>query len=368
MNILFLTNHLNIGGITSYVFSLAKGLKVEGHNVYVASSDGDSLTRFTEQGIIYIPIPIRTKSEINFFKLGISFFKLLAHIKEKEVDIIHSNTRVTQVLGCLLERYTHKPHITTCHGFFKARFFRRLFPCWGSKVIAISESVREHLIRDFLVNPENIRLVYNGIDLERLKLRDSKNREEVKLRFGLGNGPVVGIVARLSDVKGHVFLIQAMKLVLAKIPDAQLLIVGEGRMEKKLARLTQELKIEKNVFFIPKVHNIQDTLYVMDLFVMPSLIEGLGLGLMEAMAWGKAVIGSEVGGLKNLIRHDYNGLLVRPADAEQLCSSIIELLEDPVKASILGNNARLFITENFSLEKMVSETEKVYAECLNAKS
>jgi glycosyltransferase involved in cell wall biosynthesis len=103
----------------------------------------------------------------------------------------------------------------------------------------------------------------------------------------------------------------------------------------------------------------------MDLFVMPSIKEGLGLGLMEAMSWGKAVIGSEVGGIKNLIRHGYNGLLVRPADAEELSCAIIELLQDPVKASILGNNARLFITENFSLEKMVSGTERVYRECLS---
>lgn len=367
MNILFLTNHLNVGGITSYVFSLAKGLKNKGHNVYVASSGGDSLTRFTEQGIIYIPIPIRTKAEINIFKLGVSLFKLMAHIKQKDIDIIHSNTRVTQVLGCLLERCTHKTHITTCHGFFKRRFFRRIFACWGNRVIAISESVREHLIRDFCVSPENIKLVYNGIDLENLKLRYSKNRDEVKRDFGLGNGSVVGIVARLSDVKGHIFLIQAMKLVLDKIPDVQLLIVGEGRMKNKLERLTERLKIEKNVFFTPKVNNIQDALYVMDLFVMPSLKEGLGLGLMEAMAWGKAVIGSEVGGIKNLIRHGYNGLLVRAADAEQLSLSIIELLQNPAKSSILGNNARLFITENFSLEKMVSGTERVYRECLNIK-
>jgi glycosyltransferase involved in cell wall biosynthesis len=364
MNILFLTTHLNVGGITTYVFSLAKGLKSKGHNVYVASSGGDSLTRFTEQGIIYIPIPIRTKAEINIFKLGFSFFKLIPQIKQKGIDIIHSHTRVTQVLGCLLARFTHKTHITTCHGFFRRRFFRRVFACWGNRVIAISASVREHLIRDFCLSSENIRLVYNGIDLENLKLRYAKNRDEVKRDFGLSNGSVVGIVARLSEVKGHIFLIQAMKLVLDKVGDVGLLIVGEGRMKNKLEKLTKELNIEKNVFFIPKVNRIQDALYVMDLFVMPSLKEGLGLGLMEAMAWGKAVIGSEVGGIKNLIRHGYNGFLVRPADAEALASAIIELLRDPVKASILGNNARLFIRENFSLEKMVCETERVYRECL----
>ena len=367
MNILFLTNHLNVGGITSYTLSLAKGLKNNGHKVYIASSGGDSLTRFTEQGIVYIPIPIRTKSEINFFKIGLSFLKLLGQIKEKDIQVIHSNSRVTQVLGFFLQRFSHRPHITTWHGFFKKRLSRKLFPFWPDRIIAISESVRDHLIAEFCAPKEAVRLVYNGIDLERLKLQNFKNRDEVKKSFALGAGPVIGIIARLSQVKGHVFLIQAMKSVLDKIPAAQLLIVGEGRIKTKLTRLSAELEIEKNVFFIPKVYNLAEALYIMDIFVMPSLAEGLGLGLMEAMAWGRPVIGSDVGGIKNLIRNGDNGLLVRPTDARGLSAAIIELLEDPVKASTLGNNARVFITENFSLEKMVSETEGVYQECLDLK-
>jgi glycosyltransferase involved in cell wall biosynthesis len=367
MNILFITNHLNVGGITSYTLSLARGLKNKGHKVYVASSGGDSLTRFTEQGIVYIPIPIRTKSEINLFKIGLSFLKLLGQIREKDIQVIHSNSRVTQVLGSILARFSRRSHITTWHGFFRKRFGRQLFPFWPDRIIAISESVRDHLMTEFCAPQEAVRLVYNGIDLERLKLSSFKNREEAKKDFGLGAGPVVGIVARLSDVKGHLFLIQAMKSVLDKIPDAQLFIVGEGKMKKRLVNLSEELKIEKSVFFIPKAYNIAEVFYITDVFVMPSLKEGLGLGLMEAMAWGRPVIGSDVGGIKNLIRNGDNGLLVRPTDVRGLSAAIIELLEDPVKASTLGNNARVFITENFSLEKMVCQTEGVYQECLDAK-
>jgi glycosyltransferase involved in cell wall biosynthesis len=368
MNVLFLTNHLNVGGITSYVLSLARGLKAKGHNVYVASSGGDTITRFTEEGIIYIHIPIRTKSEMNIFKIGLSSLELVPQIRQKDIHIIHSNSRVTQVLGFILGRYTGKPHVTTWHGFFNKKLSRKLLPFWPKRIIAISESVKEHLLKDFCAPGEDIRLVYNGIDLEKLKLRNFKNREELKQSFGLSTGPVVGIIARLSDVKGHVFLIEAMKLVLAKIPQAQLLIIGQGRMAKKLIRLTKDLNIEKRVFFIPKIYNIPEALYIIDVFVMPSLKEGLGLGLMEAMAWGRAVIGSDVGGIKNLIQNEHNGLLVRPADIEGLSVAILELLQDPTKALTLGNNARVFISQNFPLEKMVSETERVYLECLNEKN
>ena len=114
MNILYLTNHINTGGITSYVLYLAEGLKKRGHNVYIGSSGGQQISRFIEEGITYIPIPIKTKSEISP-KVLISLFRLIPHIIEKDIDIIHSNTRVTQVLACLIYRYSRKPYISTCH-------------------------------------------------------------------------------------------------------------------------------------------------------------------------------------------------------------------------------------------------------------
>ncbi|MFH0827587.1 MAG: glycosyltransferase family 4 protein [Candidatus Omnitrophota bacterium] len=367
MNILFLANHLNIGGITSYIFSLARGLKRKGHNVYVASSGGDCLTRFTQEGIIFIPVPLKTKSEINIFKIGISFFKLLKEIREKQVQIVHTNSRVTQVLGDFLKRKTGVSHVTTWHGFFEPRWSRKKFPCWADKVIAISEQVKEHLLNEFNARPENIRLIHNGIDLDKVKLKEPLGRREVKNKLGLQEGPVIGIIARLSDVKGHVYLIRAMKNILKDFPDAQLLIVGEGRMEKELVSLVEELKIKSNVFFIPRHQNIAELLYIMDIFVMPSLKEGLGLGLMEAMAGAKAVVGSAVGGIKTLIRDKENGLLVAPQDANGLASAIRELLNDPARAAVMGNNARIFITRKFSLDEMLDKTEEVYKECLSEK-
>jgi len=366
MNILYLSNHLNVGGITSYILSLAKGLKSRGHNVFVASSSGDCLSKFIQGGISYIPIPIKTKSEIDL-KVLFSFFKLLKYIKEKNIDIIHVNTRVTQVLGCLFHRATGKPYISTCHGFFKPKFSRWLFPCWGKRVIAISQQVSEHLRDDFKVDEAKIRLVHNGIDLNRFSIQNSNTKLATKEKFGLNNAKVVGIIARLSEVKGHIYLIEAMKKVLVKIPDAQLLIIGEGKEKKKLLDLIKRLDIEKNVFFVPSANDTIQAFLVMDVFVMPSLKEGLGLSLMEAMAYGLAVVGSNIGGIKTLIQNGENGLLVEPADSNALSRAILELLQDNFKAKALGEKARIFIHKNFSLEEMILKTEKVYLECLNAK-
>ncbi|MCX5703871.1 MAG: glycosyltransferase family 4 protein, partial [Candidatus Omnitrophica bacterium] len=205
------------------------------------------------------------------------------------------------------------------------------------------------------------------IDIHKRNTQYALRNTEVKKKLGLGDGPVVGIVARLSDVKGHIYLIQAMKLVLENVPDAQLLIVGDGNLRRELVNLTARLEMEENVFFKPSVLDTQEVLSIMDVFVMPSLKEGLGLALMEAMARGLAVIGSDIGGIRSLIKDGANGLLVRPADVAGLTSAILELLRNPDRANSFGEAAQKFINENFSQEKMIRETEEVYLECVAAK-
>ncbi|MFA5095870.1 MAG: glycosyltransferase family 4 protein [Candidatus Omnitrophota bacterium] len=367
MKILFITNHLNTGGITSYVLTLAVGLKRRGHDVYIASSGGELAFRLQEEGIAYIPIPIRTKKEINP-KIIFCGFKLSAIIKREKIGIVHSHSRTTQLLGCFLQELTGVRHIFTCHGFFKRRLLRRLFPCWGDKVIAISEQVKEHLVRDFKLDEKRIAVVHNGIDIDRFGSRKAEDRRQIRQKLGLGEGPVIGIIARLSDVKGHKYLIEAMQPVLESYPSARLLVVGTGKMQGELERLSASLGIAKSVFFIPEVRDTPGALAALDIFVMPSLQEGLGLALMEAMAGGLAVIGSNVGGIRTLIRHGYNGLLVEPADSNALARAVILLLNDPAKRQELGREAQSFIRENFSQDKMVLETEKEYLSCLDAKN
>jgi len=363
MNILYLTNHLDVGGITSYVFTLAKGMKRRGHNIYIASSGGELLPEFTKENIIYVPLTIKTKSELSP-KILISVYELYHTLKRYRIDIIHSNSRTTQVLAELLAKYKDFLHVATCHGFFKRRITRRLFSTWGRRVIAVSQPVKEHLIKDFGVNAKNITLIYNGIDIERFKDRDIEFKTEMKKSLGLADEPVIGIVGRLSDIKGHSFLIEAMKRVVEKIPRARLVIVGEGKMQKKLVALCRRLGIEKNILFIPSVREIGDILSIMDVFAMPSLKEGLGLALMEAMACGLAVIGSDVGGIKDLVRNGVNGMLVEPADSCGLACAILELLEDKGKRKSLGQQAQILIGQNFSQEKMIIETERAYTEFL----
>lgn len=365
MNILYLTNHLNVGGITSYVFSLAKGMKERGHNIYIASSGGELLQKFKQEGIIFVHLPIKTKSELSP-KILISMYKLSHILKRYRIEIIHSNSRTTQVLAEVLAKYKDFLHVATCHGFFKRRISRRIFGTWGKRVIAVSQPVKEHLMKDFGVPEANIALIYNGIEASRFRNQDANIKNRMKKSLGLTEGPVIGILGRLSDVKGHIYLIKAMQKVLEKVPQTRLVIIGEGKMKKKLVSLSRRLGVEKSILFIPSVKETADIFSIMDVFAMPSLKEGLGLALMEAMAAGLAVVGSNVGGIKDLVRHGVNGLLVKPADACGLACAISQLLEDAGKRSLLGQEAQAFISNNFSQAKMIAETEKVYAEYLKS--
>ena len=169
---------------------------------------------------------------------------------------------------------------------------------------------------------------------------------------------------RLCDVKGHIYLIKAMKIVLDKFPSAKLLVVGEGRMYNVLVNLVRNMNIEKSVEFIMRTEDTRVELAMMDIFVMSSLEEGLGLALMEAMVSGKAVVGTDVGGIKSLIKNNVNGLLVKPADSESLAAAIMQLINDPEKAKVYAREATKFIYGNFSLDKMCDGTEGAYLECV----
>jgi glycosyltransferase involved in cell wall biosynthesis len=220
------------------------------------------------------------------------------------------------------------------------------------------------LVNDFGLAAKGIALINNGIDTDSFTGKPFRPAESIRGELKLKPGEVVGIIARLSDVKGHKFLIEAMKIVLEKHPQAQLVIIGEGKMQDELTVLVSKLGIQKSVIFIPKFYNTREVLSVMDVFVMPSLQEGLGLALMEAMACGLAVVGSNVGGIKTLIENGSRGLLVESANALDLAEAICRLLVDSRLRVELGAKAQEFIRKNFSQSVMVAETEKEYLECV----
>lgn len=364
MNILLLTTHLEIGGIPVYVVSLAKALEERGHSVLVASSGGALAQQLIDAGVEHIKVDIKTKSELSP-KVLFAYKFLAKRLKDKEIDIIHSHTRVSNVLAWRLSRKMKMPFITTCHGFFRPHFGRRLFGCWGERVIAISDAVRGHLIKDFKVQPDRVRLVYNGVDVSRYNDRiNGAEKERIKANYGIKDNPVVGTISRLSSVKGHKYLLYALKELLRVYPGLQLLIIGEGPEESNIRGLIERLGLNENVILYRSVMDTREPLSVMDIFALPSIQEGLGLAAVEAMAYGVPVVASRVGGIGALVEDGINGILVSPSSPDELKDAILKILNNKDVAARLAAAAAARVREKFNIDNMVSGILDVYEEVM----
>ncbi|MBU4376335.1 MAG: lipopolysaccharide heptosyltransferase II [Candidatus Omnitrophica bacterium] len=368
MRILHLTTHINIGGIGVYVANLAKAMKARNHVIFVASSGGDLEGELSKSGINHFHLDIKTKSELSP-KIIKTFFAVKDIVKRENIELIHAHTRVTAVVAALTSRATGVPYITTCHGYFKTRLGRILYGAWGVKVIAISEAVKQHLMDDFKLPEDRVELIYTGIDTEYFR-RDIADADKIKEKKELGfqaQGPVIGTIGRLSPVKGQEVLLKAASRVSDSVPSLKVLMVGDGPDEKRLRKIADTLGIGDNVVFSKSAKDTKKPLSVMDIFILPSVKEGLGLSLLEAMASAKPCIASRVGGIENVIKDKKNGILFNVGDAEDLARKIVDLLNDKKTMSALGEKAREEVLRDFTLDKMADKVENLYKKVINPK-
>jgi glycosyltransferase involved in cell wall biosynthesis len=219
-------------------------------------------------------------------------------------------------------------------------------------VIAVSDSVREDLRRRFGLSGELVRVIASGV--ETAPLPDLPSPLEP------GRIPVIGTAGRLEALKGFPWFLGAARQVLDVRSDVEFLVAGAGPEEANLRRVARELAIADKVTFVPYVLNFTDSLAATDIFVLPSLQQGLGTIMLEAMALGRPVIATGVGGIASVIRHGETGLIVPPQSSGALARRILELLEQPTRARALGTLARELVCEKYSLETMVDKTLQVY--------
>jgi glycosyltransferase involved in cell wall biosynthesis len=366
MNILLLTNHLNTGGITEYLYQLCRQLHgKDGLNMWIASRGGEREKDFSDLGVRCIYLPLSTKSEASP-KVWWSFFKLWFWLGRARIDVMHANTRVTQVLADLLSRTTRLPVVTTCHGYFKPRLSRRFWPCWGRKVIAISDPVLRHLVADLGVSRDRVVLIYNGVDLERFRVRTGDEMTQAKKRMGCDPGKkLIGHIGRLSIVKGQKYFVLAAAQLRRQRDDLQFLLIGGGPEAAGLAALIKEQGLEDVFIVKPGVADTSEALAAMDVFVMPSLQEGFGLSVLEAQARGVPVVASGVGGLFTLVEDRKTGLVSSPMDAVGIARAVKALLEDIILRATVVDQARRQAAEKFSIRRMALETRVVYGELLS---
>lgn len=359
MKVLQVATHMNIGGIANYIYTLSRALKRCGVETVVASSGGSLEDELRRQHIPHRYLDIMTKSEISP-KVVKSIFSLRRIVREEKIDIIHAHTRVSQTAAFFTSRLARIPYVTTCHGFFKKRL-RKIFDTWGYRVVAISDAVKEHLSRDLGVREERIELLYSGVDADRFtKDYSGDEAQTVKRSIGLRCGPVVGTIGRLSSVKGQRFLIEAMARVIRERKDVQCLVIGDGKEKETLEGLAKSMGISDSVRFISSVVDTERYLAIMDVFVFPSIKEGLGIALLEALASGRACVASRIGGIEDIIKHNFNGILVDVGDSEAIADSVKMLLDDAGLRGRMGERGRSLVREAFTIDSMADKMVKLY--------
>jgi glycosyltransferase involved in cell wall biosynthesis len=367
MRILHLSSHLNVGGVTSYLLGLSAALRQRGHDVAVASGGGSLEEELAALGVGRWRVPLATSAEFSP-QVFAAARRLAARLRREPVDVLHAHTRVGQVVADRLSRRLGVPYVATWHGFFRPNLGRRLWPCTGTVTIAISEPVRQHLVRDLGVAAARIRLIPNGIDpapFERPPERAAQQRLRERLRIPAG-ARIVGTVARLVPSKGVDQLIRSLPAIRRSVPEAHLVLVGEGEHRPHLERLIGELGVSEAVHFAGWLPQTHVALSLMEVFVfLPADREGFGLSLLEAMASGRPIVAvNRGGGAPWLLKESGVTALVEPGDADALAAAVAGWLRDGEAACRLGGRARAVVKERFSLERMADQVEAVYHELI----
>ena len=370
MNVLHLTSHLHVGGVSRSVLSVSRELRARGHRVVVASGGGSWEAQAAAAGIEHWTLPLHTSVEFSP-QVFAATRRVLARLRAQPVNVLHAHTRVGQVVAARVSRALRIPYVTTWHGFFRPNLGRRLWPCTGDLTIAISEPVRDHLRQVFGVPAERIRLIPHGIDPAPFEApADPVAQASLRDRLRLTrHEPVIGTVARLVASKGVEQLIRSLPAIRAVVPQAQLLIVGDGGARASLERLAAELGLAEAVRFAGALPDTPVALSLMDLFVfLPADEEGFGLSLLEAMAGGRPIVAIRRGGGASWVLEQSGvGLLVEPGDLQALANAVIRGLQDGEWACRAAGQARGVVRERYTLTRMVDQLEAVYQEATSNK-
>jgi glycosyltransferase involved in cell wall biosynthesis len=326
-------------------------LHQRGHKIHLVCFPGTSLEAKAKNLDVFVyPIAIRSEAGL------ISFLRLISVLRSVNPDILAFNTPKPIFIGNLASRFARVgARIIFRRVSFplRNRHISRIKYTWDiDSVIAISGSIRTQLIECGIPAPL-VKTIYEGIDL-------SLYPKQAELDRPSPTEPVrVGTVSSLSPEKGLSYLIEAASLIPHVKDRVRFDIVGDGSCRMELEELVRKKELEDCIQFLGFRADIQTLMKDFDLFVLPSLSEGLSSAIMEAMASSLPVIASNVGGIPELVQNGDNGLLVRPADPESLARAVMQLAENPETLRQMGIRGRERVEEKFTLDRKVQETEEL---------
>ena len=341
-----------------------------GHQVCLVTP---SLGEFTEMleshSIKVIQMPMERTF---YFHRAVAFAKFL---RDWDADLVHCHSAVTGAIlariGACLAGVPLISHVHIENKFSDVSWIKtvqilldNMTAIVTDKIVAISDATKSSLIEQG-ISSKKITVIHNGISLAE-QFVDMAEVDQIRETLGLKKrSHVIGTVARLCPVKGQRELILAAKIIQDKFPNTEFLVIGEdyefeGKYRCDLEGLVKKLELEEFIHFLGFRSDVRRLIHCFDIFVLPSWIEGLPVTILEAMAAGKPVVATSVGGVPELVLDGETGILVPPHDVPSLSEAIMSLLNMPETAHQMGNNGREHISQEFSHKKMWTQIHQLY--------
>ncbi|MEW6416966.1 MAG: glycosyltransferase [Nitrospirota bacterium] len=365
-NILHVVSRLPVGGVENMIFREIVGYdKNRFHASICCIKEGEEIAIQLRNAGYNVEILNRMKD--HGFDVGL-IKDLYTIIKKERIHVLRTHQYHANLYGRIAGILAKVPIIIpTFHNVYespdKPKLHRRLLnyvlAFFTDVLVGVSETVASDIKRFDRVNPQRVKVIYNGIDLKDFQVAISK--EEARRMFNLPqNSTIIGTVGRLTEQKGHRYLIEAA----SQINNASIIVAGDGPLKEELKRLAD--KTEGNCIFMGRICPEKIPLFLrsLDIFCFPSLWEGFGIALVEAMAAGLPVVTSDIPPLKEVV--DDTGILVSPKDTEALAKALKMLIDNPSLRGPLGNKARER-ARIFSIENTVKTYECLFEEILRYK-
>ncbi len=354
-----------------YEMILAHGQSLESNMTAAQRQTLEEQVRAAQQeGVRFLRVPDLVR-RIDLFcdlRAGITLYK---HIRREKPALVHTHSSKAGILGRLAARLAgvplivHTPHGHVFYGHFgpaASRAFlilERIFDRMTHRLIALTEGERKDYLDLSVSGPQKIDIIHSGVDIDRF-LPGRTDIADLKKQLGIkADSLVVGTIGWLQPVKAPGVLLDAMLPIWGKKIDALLVFVGQGELETALREKAIARGVEDRVFFLGWRSDVHHVVQLFDLFVLPSLNEGMGRVLVEAMAAAKPVVASKTGGIPDLVQHGVNGFLVKPGDARELSFHIEKLLSAGHLRSEMGKRGQT-LASGYSIEKMIAKTDALY--------
>lgn len=370
IKVLYVFAALPVGGAEEVLFTEVTGLDKTRFDplVCVLSEKGPVGERIESLGFPVVALQ-RMKHHRFDHRIIRDLYRL---IKTEKVDLVHTHLYDGNKYGRLAAGLARVPGlISHCHNVYARRRFKyhlvnRGLSFLNDRILAVSQAVKESVVRYDRISPGKIEVLYNGIDPSKFKgnFADSGVRQ----KFGVQPEDfLVGVVARLEEQKGHIYLFRALRQLLPDFPRIKVLVVGDGTLRPVLEARVREMGLSEQVLFAGTRKDIPQVLAALDLFVLPSLWEGFSLAILEALAAGTPVVATAVGGAPEIIRSGHDGLLIPPGEESSLVNAVREALLYPLKYREMGRKGKETVCRKFTVAQHLTRLQDLYLEVLAQK-